>query len=250
MFAPKISAQVVINEFSSGTTSDWIELYNISTESANLASYKLTDNGVNEKPLTGIIAPGGFISFTFSNWLNNTTPDAVILFRDGVSVNSIYYGGDDQVCFAGSSDSIGRYPDGNNTVERFSIQTRDLSNNSTTLNPCPTPTPEPTSTPTPTPIPTHTSTPNPTATPTKTPTPTPTKSPTPKPTTTSSPASTFEELVLGIQNNTVTPTPTPEEEIVGEKKFPVFPVILIVSGFLCIAGAVLFFVKNNVKKDI
>lgn len=110
------------------------------------------------------------------------------------------------------------------------------------------PTPTPTETPTPTP----TATATPTATPTKTPTPTPTKSPTPIPTATSSPTSTPEQLVLGMQetNNTFTPQASPEEEVVPGKKFPVFPVILIVTGFLLIFGAVFFFIKNNVKKDI
>lgn len=249
LFPLTANAQIVINEFSSGTTSDWIELYDVSTESTDLSSYKLMDSGTNNKILSGTISPSGFISFSFSNWLNNGG-DTVRLFKNDVLVDSIPYGGSDQVCTAGASESIGRYPDGNNTVERFSTQTRDFSNNSTTLNPCPTPTPEPTNTPTPTPTPTHTSTatPNPTAAPTKTPVSTSTKSPTPKPTIISSPSSTSEELVLGIQNSTYTPQASPEEEASSEKNFPIFPVILIVTGFLCIAGAVFFFIKNNVKK--
>lgn len=107
------------------------------------------------------------------------------------------------------------------------------------------PTPTPTSTPTPTP----TATATPTATPTKTPTPTPTKSPTPIPTTTSSPTSTPEQLVLGVQetNNTFTPQASPEEEVVPGKKFPVFPVILIVTGFLLIFGAIFFFITGFKK---
>ncbi len=108
----------------------------------------------------------------------------------------------------------------------------------TEATPTPTPTLTPTATPTSTPTSTPTKTSTPTATPTKTPTPTPTKSPTPKPTPLQSPSGQAEELVLGIQNSTSTPG----------KKFPVFPVILIVAGFLCIAGAVFFFIKNNVKK--
>ena len=110
------------------------------------------------------------------------------------------------------------------------------------------PTPTPTNTATPTPTPTATAAP--TATSTKTPIPTSTKSPTPKPTTTSSSASNPEELVLGIQNSTSTPQASPEESAEEKKKFPVFPVILIAAGFLCIAGALFFFIKNNVKKDI
>jgi len=54
-------------------------------------------------------------------------------------------------------------------------------------------------------------------------------------------------LVLGIQNATSTPEVSLQEETETGKKFPVFPVILIVTGFLCIAGAVFFFIKNNVK---
>ena len=109
------------------------------------------------------------------------------------------------------------------------------------------PTLEPTSAPTNTP--TSTAIPNPTVVPTKAPTPAPTKSPTLKPTVYSSSTPASEELVLGIQNNTVTPSPTPEEEVATGRKFLVFPFILIVTGFLCIAGAVFFFIKNNVKKS-
>lgn len=114
----------------------------------------------------------------------------------------------------------------------------------------PTPTPEPTATSTNTPNPTHTptSTPNPTAIPMKTPIPTPTKSPTPRPTPTSSLTSSPEELVLGVQNSTPTPETLIEGEVVTQKKFPVFPVILIVTGFLCMAGALFFFIKNDVKR--
>ena len=119
-----------------------------------------------------------------------------------------------------------------------------------------TPTPEPTATPTNTPTPTPTVTSNPTATPTKTSSPTPTKSPTPKPTPLQSPSGftpmvhtegQAEELVLGIQNIS-TSTPTSQEEIVEKKKFPLFAVILISAGILCIAGALFFLVKENAKK--
>jgi hypothetical protein len=107
----------------------------------------------------------------------------------------------------------------------------------------------PTSTPTDTPVstPTSTPTPNPTTAPTKTPTPTPTKSPTPKPTSTSSPTPTSGELVLGIQNSSPTPVAS-SEEATTSKNFPIFPVILIVTGFFCIGGGIFFFIKNNVKR--
>ncbi|MEK7061531.1 MAG: hypothetical protein AAB954_02620 [Patescibacteria group bacterium] len=130
---------------------------------------------------------------------------------------------------------VKRYTGGSDSSAQTS---NDLSVDLAYVFPTSTPTETPTSVPNPTNTPT--ATPNPTATPTKTPT--PTKSPTPRPT--------VEELVLGIQNSTATPLSIPEEETEGEKKSSVFPVILIVTGFLCIAGAVFFFVKNNVKKDI
>jgi hypothetical protein len=114
----------------------------------------------------------------------------------------------------------------------------------------PTPTPEPTSTPTDTPEPTHTptSTPNPTVVSAKTSTPAPTKSPTPKPTGSTLPTSSPEELVLGIQNSTPASEALVEGETITQKKFPLFPVILIVAGVICIAGSIFFFVKNNVKR--
>jgi len=164
-FPQKIFAQVVINEFSSGTTSDWVELYNTGSQSIDLSTYILTDSGTNTKNLQGTLNGGSFISFSFSNWLNNSTADAVKLFNNSALIDSIYYGSENQVCFAESNNSIGRYPDGNNTIDRFLSPTRDLSNNSVTLYPCPTPTP--TFLPTPSPTPTLTPSPTPTPTPTK-----------------------------------------------------------------------------------
>jgi hypothetical protein len=111
-----------------------------------------------------------------------------------------------------------------------------------------TPTPEPTATPTNTPTPTPTVTSNPTATPTKTSSPTPTKSPTPKPTPLQSPSGQAEELVLGIRESLVTPEATSETLTNEKKKFPLFAVILISAGILCIAGALFFLIKENAKK--
>ena len=52
LFFPKAIYAVdnlVINEFSSGTTSDWIELYNAGTEEVDLAKYKFLDSENHEK---------------------------------------------------------------------------------------------------------------------------------------------------------------------------------------------------------
>lgn len=243
---PEIAkAQVLINEFSSGTTSDWIELYNISTESADLSSYKLMDSSTNDKPLSGSIPPGGFASFNFSNWLNNSTPDGVRLFNGSNLVDSIYYGDENQVCYALGTESIGRYPDGGNTIDRFSTPTRDASNNSATLNPCPAPTPVPTQTPSPTPVPTPVSTPTFIPAPVKTPT------PKPSPVKTSSPTPFETPSVLGASDVNFLKTADPSPAPLPEKKnnFPVIAGIFIFLGiaFMSLAGFAAF--KKSARRQ-
>lgn len=263
VFTPKVSAQVVINEFSSfNYPGDWVEIYNYSPDSIDLSYYVIRDFTETQKvPLSGILTSKSFAVFDLKDYLNKTG-DVIRLIHitDGAEdtqpVMTVCYG--DKVgecavikvgCYPLKNGSVGSYPsNGGNTFERFATDTKNNTNENAQLDPCPTPTPNPTNTPTPTP--THISTPVPIATATKTPTPTPTKSPTPKPSGSSLSTSNPEELVLGIQNSTSTPQASPEEEIIPRKKFPVFPVILIVTGFLCIAGGLFFFVKNNVKKGI
>jgi len=53
-----------------------------------------------------------------------------------------------------------------------------------------------------------------------------------------------ENLVLGLRNE-LNPAPSSSSEAAETgRKFPVFPVILIISGLLCIGGAIFAFVKN------
>ncbi len=268
VFAPKAFAQVAINEFSSATSSDWIELYNTSGTEIDLLGWVLKDTAstpVKEFTTSLIIPAHGFCGISSISSRLNKDGDRIELFLGSDRKDCVSYG-DGNKFFCGTVADIdaplgnltaSRLPDGtgnwrisSSTYEYSNGESQEPSNKLVCYTP--TPTPEPTNTPTPTSTPTHTptATPNPTAAPTKTPIPTPTKSPTPKPTTTLSPTSTSEELVLGIQNSTVTPTSTPEERVVDKKKFPFFPVILIVAGVTCIAGALFFFIKNNVKKDI
>lgn len=248
VFASEVSAQVVINEFSPLSSPDWVEVYNTSTELADLSVYKLQDAAGNTLPLSGTILPSGFATFNWSNRLDNGG-DTFSLYKNSDITMTVTYGGQGNVCLPTSLGSIAWIPDGGNTYDRLFASTKGTTNGTSFTDPCPTPTPEPTNTPTPTPTPTRTSTatPSPTPAPTKTPstslrtnspTPTPLRSASGQATLKPTPTPTSEELVLGIQNSVSTPG----------KKFPVFPVILIVAGFLCIAGAVFFFVKNNVKK--
>ena len=251
LFPSSVNAQVVINEFSSGSTSDWIELFNISTQSANLSTYKLMDSGTNDKTLSGDIPSGGFVSFSFSNWLNNDG-DSVRLFNGDSLVDSVSYGDSEQICSAGSSESIGRYPDGSDIVKLFSLPTMDFSNNNVILTSCPTPTQEPTQESTF--APTSTPTPTPTKTPTPTPKPTPTKTPTPKPSPSSSPdvlgdtsTDSSDLSVNDIRLGMITPTPTPliESEKIG--KIPPYSFFIAGGGVIFLGLAVYSFFTNRKK---
>ena len=256
VFTPKVSAQAVINEFSVLPTDkyDWVELYSPTT--IDISGWKLADEtGVFEIIPGGTsLGPGIYYTVTKYQRLDNDKDTIYLYDQSDNQKNVIKYGYVGEVCLPSADGSIARIPDGGNTYDRLLTNTKSLTNGISFTDPCPTPTPEPTSTPTPTSNPTNT--PTPTATPIKTPstslrtnspTPTSTKSPTPKPSNSPLPTSNSEELVLGIQNSTSTPEASPEE-VTSEKKFPIFPVILIVTGFLCIAGALFFFIKNNVKK--
>ena len=249
VFASKISAQAVINEFSvlPADKYDWVELF--SPVTIDISGWKLADEtGVFETiPSSKSLGPGIYYVITKYQRLDNDKDTIYLLDQNDNQKDVIKYGYSGEVCLPSAGGSIARIPDGGNTYDRLLVNTKELSNGLSFTDPCPTPTPEPTSTSTATPTSIPTSTPTPTPTPTKTSTPTPTKNPTPKPTITPSSISTSEELVLGIQNATSTPEVSLQEETETGKKFPVFPVILIVTGFLCIAGAVFFFIKNNVK---
>ena len=253
LFSPAAAhAQVVINEMSTWETSgDWVELF--SAEDIDISGWKLRDSAstVIETVPQGIsIGPSTskYYVIEAGNRLNRDVDTIKILKSDdSTTVNEIDYGGVGQVCAAGSGESIGRYPDGNNTVDRFASPTKNLSNDQASLNPCPTPTPTPTPKPTPSPIPTPTSTP----TSTKTPTPTPSKTPTPKPTTTPEPEvggvsdnnSGGGGDILGLRNQLATVDSTPPASgSSSKKKFPIFPVILIIlgAGLMGFAGYTLF----------
>lgn len=179
--SPRVAdAALLINEFSSSTTSDWVELINMGTEELDLSEYLIMDEDNNKvSNMSGVLEAGEIISFGFSNRLNNAG-DIVRLYYVGSDtkelVDEIPYGRPGQVCLPSVEGSIGRYPDGSSTIERFEVHTRDLSNDDAKLAPCPTPTPIPTNTQSPTSIPTPVPTTIPTATPVPTNTPLPTES--------------------------------------------------------------------------
>jgi hypothetical protein len=125
---------VVINEWMAGNThtlldpvtekySDWFELYNYGTNTANLAGYYLTDDLTNkfkvEIPAGYTIPPHGFLLVWADSKQTNGTPDLHVNFKLSKNGESIgLYGADGQVVdyvnYGPQSDDIseGRFPDG------------------------------------------------------------------------------------------------------------------------------------------
>jgi len=200
LFQAEANAQVVINEFSSGTTNDWVELYfnpqETASSSADLSLYSIKDSGTYWKELTGNLNQGEYATFDVSNRLNKDGDTVRLIGPDGEE--EVRYGNSGGVCAADSTQSIGRRPDGVGSFVRLSNPTRNEPNDSgQAICPTPSPTPGPTiiSTASPTPTPS----PSPTAKPTLKPTPVQTKKPTntPRPT-----AEKEEDMVLGESDET------------------------------------------------
>lgn len=166
----EVSAQVVINEFSSdtaGTTADpdWIELYNNSDAAVDLSQFRMEDYGVtNTKALSDAIGAKGFAVVEWSNKLNKTGDEiSLIKISDGSLVDKVGYGDKGTNASApGPGQSAGRQNDGDSNWLIFNSPTKGQSNgggqSTPTIPPSPTPTMEPTSA-----TPTSTSSPSPTA---------------------------------------------------------------------------------------
>jgi len=264
-FSSTVEAQVVINEFSSGTSNDdWVELYVLPQQSpmpVDLSQYKLIDyDNKNEKTLSNVIDPGGFASFGWNDSLNNLG-DEIRLIRisenQETETDRVSYGNKGGVCAPDATQSIGRGTDATGSFVRFSTSTKAASNSDSVEVPCPTPTPTPTLTPSPTPQPTSTKTPTPTQTPPLSPKPTPKPSvkPTPDPTSTLTISATSEpEVKIAL---TVTSAPSPISGKVkgvslGKNEFPVIAAlpILIGIGFVGFSTYNLYKRRSEIKEII
>ena len=254
VFANSASAQVVINEISSSSSPDWIELY--AFEDINISNWIIDDYETSSDMKTipdGIIigpSSNSFYIVEVSNRLNNGGDAISLLKPDRSEVDKISYGSKGGVCIPSESGSVGRYPDANPTIERFKTSSKDLTNNNIELDSCPSPSPEPTNTPVPTQKPTATPKPNSTSKPTSTTKPisTPGNSPTSKQLVKSAtinlnPSETelvnedqnnpdLKNLALGISDNTATITQTPisENDEEDNKRFPLTAGIFIITG--------------------
>ncbi len=244
----KAFAALYINEFSSNSSPEWVEIYNSDSASVDLSNYVIRDSTDAHKiDLSGSIDPNGYRVFEFGGSTLNNDGDKIRLLvknEGGVenSVNEVVYGVPGDVRAPESGQVAGRNPDGTSNWVIFSSGTKGATNNSAnvvytptpTNSPTPTPTSSPTSTKTPTPAPTSTPTKAPTATPTKVLSPTSTTAPTP----TDDPNSDLrvedsnDQKVFGDSNDSS--DSTSEGEVLGISTSGA-PLMFIVLGLIILA---------------
>lgn len=239
--------QVVINEFSSNSDTEWVEIYNTSDQQINLSDWKIIDGNSNENDdliLNNCIISHGFRKFDHSKgWLNDSGSETITLKNsNNEQIDSIVYGTNGIINTPPAAKSASRNPDGGLSwiiLDNPTPQNNDCSIPTLTSTPMPTFNPTNTSIPTSTPIPTNTPTPINTLIPTitKNPTSTPTPKITPIPTSTSIPPTpTFKPTNTPVPNispiltptKNLSPTPTaellittePTEEILGVTDIP------------------------------
>ncbi len=257
-------AQVIINEIYSWESSgDWIELY--AYEDTDISGWVVRDlasTPIKIIPNGTIVGPGYSMFFVIEagNRLNKDG-DVVKLFKgdDTILVDEISYGESGGVCAPGQGQSVGRYPDANSTIERFSEASKNESNNNSVLAPCPTPTTAPSNTPVPTATLRPTYTPTPSANPTKVSTPTLAKTPTPTPIPTKTPNPTQEPdddrkeaLILGSQEVGVGQD-LKDEDIKSspssKKKYtiPFSAIVLMILGFVFLLLPLFIFFYKKIR---
>lgn len=232
-FPTSVSAQVVINEFSSNSDTEWVELYNTTLNSIDLTGWKIQDGAQPPELLSGTIQPQAYFVFEHnSGWLNNSGSDSITL-KDlsDTAIDGVTYGSGGVVGIPAPDKSAGRVPNSSTTWQNNLSWTKGY------VNPDPTPSPSPTTTATSTSVPTQS--PTPTPTPTKSPTPSPTKSPTPKASNSPSPSPEVlgEETSPTNDPKTQEVSPTPLVLDSAKKKFPFIPVLFIGSGLAMIVFA-------------
>ena len=144
-------ASVLINEFYTPTSSDWVELYNNSDSSVDISGWILDDEGTStnmlEIPKETTISAKTTVAFNVGNRLNKSG-DTVYLKNGEIIIDNYSYEDD-----PGDDISFGRKPDGN-SWHRLQPPTEGESNNdSNIVDPSPSPSPSPNPSPSPSPSP-------------------------------------------------------------------------------------------------
>ena len=143
-FTIEVYEKVLINEFSSDAregANEWVEIYNIGSNSFALNECVIIDGAGNEIQLDGEIFGGKFRVFEMSNKLNNEG-DLISLYCKGQLIDYVVYGNWDydnkgveiNAPAPEKGESSGRYPDGKDTDDDsmdfviFSTPTKGVSN--------------------------------------------------------------------------------------------------------------------------
>lgn len=255
VFPALSKAQIVINEVSPVSDPEWVEIYNISSDSASLKDFSIDFGSDNQKKIfcdENIAANGYILILLTSRWLNNDG-DVITLRHGDDIVDSIGYGsGYSWTKPHSGTESITRYPDGGDTWILTSQQSQQ--GNIISFD-CPTavPTPTPIQTPTLTPTSAPTLTPIPTLKAVKSPTPIPTKTPSP----TQSPLSTDivdnslstdSGVVLAMEEHSSSPAPTPLGLSVSKSKNLFIALSFVFVGLILIGGS--FYLAYKTSKTL
>lgn len=249
VFVKTAYAQVVINEFCPNCSTEWVELYNLTTDPIDLEGWELQDgNSISSDDLTitkavegvTVIQPQGFMVISYAKdqgWLNNSGEETLKLFDNSAATDPV-----DSFSFSSTQKdkTYSRIPDGTGS---FSSGTNPTQGTYNQAPPSPTPSPTPTLAPTATPKPLS-------PTPTTKPSPTSTLHPTPTPpdSTQESTADDEQTLVLGEASN---PSPTPTE-VSQAKPYnpPLFPLIAAFFGVCLLLSAVFMLLRHYLVKPM
>lgn len=115
---------IVINELApnpadgpagSGTSKEWIELYNTTAAAINLTGWKISDGATVIYEAAGEIAAGGFFIIEINNRLNNSGDAIYLADGDGKSIFQLAYGDwlNAKIPAPKKGESIARDPAGN-----------------------------------------------------------------------------------------------------------------------------------------
>ncbi len=254
VFQTDARAQVVINEFSSDSNQEWVEFYNTSSSPATLTGWTIQDAAQNPITLSGDISGNSYFVYEHSSgWLNNDGDTITLKDDQGMTQDSLVYGGSGTVAAPDRDKSASRVPDGSSIWQNNTTASKGGANPTATPSPTPTPTlsPTPTLTPTPTASPTPVPTSTPVAVATKAPSPTPKKSSSPTPTPLASEEPKNTEIVLGLQDGAsptpmLSPTPT-TTVFFWLSSVPIIPIIFILAGIILLGGTGFLFFKEKSK---
>ena len=114
--APAAAPIIVINEFVSDNTTEWVELYNKGSDPVNLTGWTLEDKAGNIKPLSslGTINVDDYKAFTYT-WLNKDGDVIWLNDSTGTNIDRVGYGDSGDAPKPDAGKSTGRCPNGVDT---------------------------------------------------------------------------------------------------------------------------------------